>query len=493
VEGAPEKQQPITLKADDKSGFQKRALIARVGSQITIENRGRGTMTLHLPGGKQVKLGSEVIRDGKVTLLCSEDSGRPRLKMVSGETRVGLNIRNFGDVIGITRTSGATDYCFIRISPDQFYAVTDAKGRFVLPKLPDGYYVAEALHETLGSTQFLVKISGEPPDPINLVMEVPVAQLSKASLVPVGRMSFAMAYDPKHQCVALYGGWGTLDGTSFPLGDYWEWRGSRWKPVVFRHSRLASIRAGHSMSFDAHRNRVVVLGGWDVYRAKPWEWSEFVRDKGWRQIECMGVPDGPRREAALASDLEGKRIVLFGGLVEPRKECVSDTWVWNGDEWKMMNTKISPSARSGHAMVFDTSRECVFMFGGYGRKGGRMTPLADSWQFKGKVWTKIVTKIAPSARSGHAMAFDSIRGRAVLFGGFRRAKTVAKSALGDTWEWDGGAWHQAHPKSSPSRRWGCKMSYDARRKVVVLFGGHVGEKMYNDTWEWDGDEWNKRN
>jgi len=38
------------------------------------------------------------------------------------------------------------------------------------------------------------------------------------------------------------------------------------------------------------------------------------------------------------------------------------------------------------------------------------------------------------------MAYDSIRKRAVLFGG-----ADATSQLGDTWEWDGGQWTRIDP------------------------------------------------
>lgn len=65
------------------------------------------------------------------------------------------------------------------------------------------------------------------------------------------------------------------------------------------------------------------------------------------------------------------------------------------------------------------------------------------------------------------MAYDSLRGRVVLFGG-----AITNGALGDTWEWDGTDWTQM-ATSGPSRRYGHALAYDSRRQRVVLFGGQT--------------------
>jgi len=33
------------------------------------------------------------------------------------------------------------------------------------------------------------------------------------------------------------------------------------------------------------------------------------------------------------------------------------------------------------------------------------------------------------------------------------------------------------------------MAYDARRRRIVLFGGHDGDNVFGDVWEWDGVRW----
>jgi hypothetical protein len=90
----------------------------------------------------------------------------------------------------------------------------------------------------------------------------------------------------------------------------------------------------------------------------------------------------------------------------------------------------------------------------------------------------------PLPRSSSAMAYDSVRGVTVLFGGWPR--------FADTWEWDGEAW-ALRATTGPAGRYGHHMVYDSARGVVVLFGGRTAEGSYcNDTWEWDGTTWSPR-
>jgi hypothetical protein len=73
----------------------------------------------------------------------------------------------------------------------------------------------------------------------------------------------------------------------------------------------------------------------------------------------------------------------------------------------------------------------------------------------------------PAPRTQAAMAFDDATGTMVLFGGLGNANTV----LRDTWTWDGHAWTEQHPATSPPARFGGLMAYDPQSHDVVLFGG----------------------
>src|SRR5437867_10161120 len=61
-------------------------------------------------------------------------------------------------------------------------------------------------------------------------------------------------------------------------------------------------------------------------------------------------------------------------------------------------------------------------------------------------WSLRMEEASPSASTYPAMAYDSFRGRVVLFGG------ASSGVRGETWEWDSHAWIKKTPPTSPSTR-----------------------------------------
>ena len=80
------------------------------------------------------------------------------------------------------------------------------------------------------------------------------------------------------------------------------------------------------------------------------------------------------------------------------------------------------------------------------------------------------------------MAYDATSKQVILFGG---------QTQDQTWAWDGSAWTQVVPATSPSPRTGERMAYDAARHDIVLFGGRgsLTRDPLGDTWIWDGATW----
>jgi len=94
-------------------------------------------------------------------------------------------------------------------------------------------------------------------------------------------------------------------------------------------------------------------------------------------------------------------------------------------------------------------------------------------------WRQVATT-GPGVRIGAGMAFDSVRGKAVLFGGYDGNQNLC-----DTWEWDGIEWRQV-ATTGPGPRYRVTMAFDSARGRTVLHGGMGGG---GDTWEWDGSQW----
>jgi hypothetical protein len=142
-----------------------------------------------------------------------------------------------------------------------------------------------------------------------------------------------------------------------------------------------------------------------------------------------------------------------------------------------------PSARGEH-LLFDTTRKQLLLLG-----GTRETGRVQLWRRHGGVWAAVAADPAPAARELGGAAWDSRRGRLVLFGGVGLASR--EDRYGDTWEWDGAAWHRA-PDGSVGTRDHHALAYDTARARTVLYGGTSGgETLATTTWEWDGTRWSE--
>jgi hypothetical protein len=194
------------------------------------------------------------------------------------------------------------------------------------------------------------------------------------------------------------------------------------------------------------------------------------------------VPVG-RYQAAAAYDSARGRVVMFGGS-EQAAGIVDTLWEWSGAGWLgPIAPATRPSARDAHAMAYDSIRGRVVLFGG--RNGADLTLLDDVWEWDGIAWYGPFRPTPrPSARRWHGMAFAANRNRTVLFGGNDGARKD------DVWEWNGATWSgPTQPSPRPSPRDGVSLAYNALRTRVVLFGGHDGTSSTSDIWEWSGTAW----
>lgn len=178
-------------------------------------------------------------------------------------------------------------------------------------------------------------------------------------------------------------------------------------------------------------------------------------------------------------------MVLFGGVQGGNAR---------GDAWELPDGATAwsqvvvngPEPLEEHAIAYDSLRGQGVMFGG--RTATIVKNTTWIWDGGGVNGPPVVTK--PDPRWGHAMAFDELRGRTVMFGGLNQAG----NALQDTWEWDGTDWTRRTPLTSPVARTDHVMAYDPTLRMVVLFGGGdisgSGNPLFrDDLWAWDGTDW----
>jgi hypothetical protein len=92
----------------------------------------------------------------------------------------------------------------------------------------------------------------------------------------------------------------------------------------------------------------------------------------------------------------------------------------------------------------------------------------------------VASTSAPSRANAPALVFDSLRNATVLVGGLVEGQTYL-----ETWAWEGEWWRRIDAPG-PRPRMSAGLAFDSRRGRIVLFGGG----NLTGTWEWDGRTWN---
>src|SRR5262249_1345141 len=157
-----------------------------------------------------------------------------------------------------------------------------------------------------------------------------------------------------------------------------------------------------AMAFDAARARTLLFGGSAV--GTPVRYADLYEYDGISWVQRNGA--GPGRDAsALAYDSVRGRAVLFGGtpFLYPNALTLSDTGEWTGNAWLQAAPAVSPPARRAHALAFDPVRIRVVLFGGVDANGA---PLGDTWEWDGSAWLQMSPLLSPPARAVHALAYD---------------------------------------------------------------------------------------
>ena len=421
------------------------------------------------------------------------------------------------NLLGTTAPDGQGDWPrsdlqLVNLDTPQVYvtALDDAGNESDPVLVQNAWYVGSTAQPAFGSSPHATTFSSQPvlplsprraprssrradsPDEQAEIARAERAWVERAGLSPVAR-DHALAYDSARGRVVLFSG---LDSSNNRLSETWEWDGTSWTEATPPEvSASPPARANHALAYDSARGRVVLFAGFDnSFNAlsDTWEWD----GTSWTDVTPSDPSDSPpaRSFHALAYDSARGEVVLFGGG-DSSNNTLSDTWEWDGTSWTEVmpsGANASPPARGDHALAYDSARGRVVLFGGVDGLDGNY--LSDTWEWDGTSWTEVTpsgANASPSGRLDHALAYDSARGRVVLYGGLEELEEGARR-LSDTWEWDGTSWTKVTPigaDASPPARIAHALAYDIARGRVVLFGGFGNSGVLSDTWEWDGTSW----
>ena len=295
------------------------------------------------------------------------------------------------------------------------------------------------------------------------------------SAAPPPRRDHAMAHDSARDRTVLFGG-------QTPFGDLvdetWEWDGRQWELAA---TEGPAPRRDFAMVYHTARQRTLLFGGFGgegvfpEHLADTWEWD----GEQWQEISVApGTAPSSSQGHAMAYDPQRDRVVLFGGAFHGVGGEISlrrDTWEWDGEQWEHL-TNTGPTARTDHAMAYDGRRGQVVLFGGWGAAGD----IGDMWGWDGEQWEEIPIIDGPTPRRNHTMAHDSVRGRVLLFGGSGLVNGTF-TRFDEMWEWNGDRW-ELDNAPGPAGRDNHAMAYDSARGRAVLFGG-TAPITVDETWE----------
>lgn len=130
-------------------------------------------------------------------------------------------------------------------------------------------------------------------------------------------------------------------------------------------------------------------------------------------------------------------------------------------------------------MSYDPDAQQVIAFGGY---EPNVRDRGDTWAWNGSGWTE--QRPERAARTHGRMAFDANLDALVVVGSAGTEPALVRRGAG----WDPLA------ATGPRARYLPGIAFDARRRVLVVFGGGdpTSNALFSDLWEFDGVAWHAR-
>lgn len=275
--------------------------------------------------------------------------------------------------------------------------------------------------------------------------------------------------------LVLYGGY----VSAVPFGDIWEYREaptSGWTQLA--GGEWPAGREDFGFAWDPDRGHLALFGGQSIRASvsygDTWIWSPA---NGWTEIINAGFP---RREDFVAEYLPPRNSVLMHGGVVDRGTAAeeSDTWLFDGTGWTMIEPGTFDVALQDAATAWDPDRETLFMYGGE-RANGYSSDIY-SWVDSGSggSWAEVeVGAIRPDRRTSPDMVADPYSGSLIIFGGFN-----GNGLLQELLAFDGASWSSSATSPLPQARADFGFAAHGYTGELVIHGGSTQGGDLDDVW-----------
>ncbi len=251
---------------------------------------------------------------------------------------------------------------------------------------------------------------------------------------PSPRTFTSMAYDKQNNRIILFGGsrvlFGQKPSSQNLLNDTWQFRGGSWEKINTSSSPIPRVEA--SIVYDEHRKRIVLFGGYTIKNSeylKLGDTWEFYNEN-WHLVSEGGPSN--RHGTSMIYDNKNKYVILFGGSTVDKQygKSKGETWIWSQEKWNKLEIEQPPGVFNA-SMIYDKDQEQLIRFGGWNGK----SRINETWLFNNNKWKQLNTRNSPVSRNHSSMIYDEKRKKVILFGGHD-----GKNIFGDTWEFDNNEW-----------------------------------------------------
>lgn len=316
--------------------------------------------------------------------------------------------------------------------------------------------------------------------------------IAQSSDRPMGHGYHDMVNNSKAHRVVLFGGQ-TGDFFTHPeiflSSETWAYDAvkNEWKLMNPMHHPPAV--SAHAMAYDAESDKVILYGGVRVADngkviLQQTTWIYNFETNTWKQ-----TADGPgeRYGHRMVYDAESDVIIMFGGacvdtLNKINNKALGDTWAYdfNNNSWKEMKPKVSPSARSYYGMVYDSKVDRVVLWGGASRDGVADSSNVWIYDYNNDMWTERKPGWSPPPRYYHAIAYDAVADKIIVYGGLTEGDD---SMWG--YDYNTNTWRFMNPPKKPEKLSRMPMVYIPDIGQTILFGGQLDKRQFSysdETW-----------
>lgn len=237
---------------------------------------------------------------------------------------------------------------------------------------------------------------------------------------PAARRLHTGIYDPVGDRILVFGGYDDV-----LLGDLWQLSFATspptWSPVSATGGG-PSPRGGHVAIYDPENRQMVVFGGYDGVSAPAnrigdtWVLS-LDGPPVWTQLSPGPGPTA-RSSMTAVYDAAHHAMVVFAGT-DPNFR--NDVWSLSLDSpaWSLISADTAPGGREEQGAAYDSKRDRMVIFGGY---DSSITNYGDLWSLglgDSPAWSTLAaSETPPSARWGMKMIYDATRDGIWLYGGW---------------------------------------------------------------------------